>query len=124
MPDPQPARILIADDEPTILELLRTVLTLWSYEVEVCADGQRALARGREGGFAILLFDHHMPLLTGLDALRQLRAGKCRTPAVLMSGHLSDEAVRGASALDGVEVLPKPFTLASLKEAIDRALAR
>jgi two-component system, sensor histidine kinase len=123
MPEPTPARILVADDEPTILELLRTVLSLWSYEVELCADGETALARAAEGRFALVLFDHQMPLLTGLDALKRLRAADQRVPAVLMSGHFSEDIVRESRALPGLVLLPKPFTLAALREALDRAIA-
>lgn len=121
MTEPKPARILVADDEPTILELLRTVLAIWSYEVEACADGESALARASEGRFAVLLFDYQMPALTGLEALRRLRAANRQVPAVLMSGHLSDPLVTECRSLPGVQLLPKPFTLAALREALDRA---
>jgi CheY-like chemotaxis protein len=121
MPGSQPARILVADDEPTILELIRTVLSLWSYEVEVCPDGDTALSRALEGGFALLLIDHLMPRMTGFEALQKIRAAKQMLPVILMSGHLPDEIARKARKLGGVELLPKPFTLAALREALDRA---
>jgi len=121
MTEPKPARILVADDENAILELLRTVLGIWSYEVEVCADGETALARAIEGRFALLLVDYQMPRMTGLEVLRRLRAADRPTPVVLMSGHLSDPVVKETKSLPGVQLLPKPFTLAALREAIDRA---
>lgn len=122
MTEPKPARILVADDEPSIVELLRTVLGLWSYDVEPCSDGESALGRAKAERFALLVLDYQMPGLTGLEALRRLRADQNRTPAVLMSGHFSDSVVKDARSLTGVELLPKPFTLAALREAIDRAL--
>jgi CheY-like chemotaxis protein len=121
MTEPKPARILVADDESTILELLRTVLTIWTYEVEVCPDGEAALVRASEGQFALLLIDYQMPKKTGLEVLRRLRAANNRTPVVLMSGHLSEPVVKESKSLPGVQLLPKPFTLAALREAIDRA---
>jgi len=122
MTEPKPARILIADDEPAIVELLRTVLSLWSYAVEICADGESALQRAEEDRFALLLLDYQMPRLTGLEVLRRLRSAKRRIPAVLMSGHLSDAVALECKGLEGVEILPKPFTLAALREALNRAL--
>jgi len=123
MTEPKPARILVADDEPTILELLRTVLSIWSFEVELCADGDAALARAIEGRFDLLLFDHQMPLVSGLGALQRLRAANRRIPAVLMSGHFSEDIVRDSRKVDGIVLLPKPFTLTALREAIDQALS-
>jgi len=122
MTEPKAARILVADDEPAIVELLRTVLTLWSYAVEICADGESALARTGDDRFALLLLDFQMPRLTGLEVLRRLRAENRRTPAVLMSGHLSDAVAEECRRLKGVQLLPKPFTLAALREALNRAL--
>jgi len=121
MTEPKAARILIADDEPTILELLRTVLSIWSFEIEVCGDGESALARASEGRFALLLIDYQMPRLTGLEVLRRLRAAKRQTPAILMSGHLSEPIVQESRGLPGVQLLPKPFTIAALREALNRA---
>jgi CheY-like chemotaxis protein len=122
MTEPKPARILVADDEATILELLRTVLSIWSYEVDLCPDGEIALTRAIEGRYALILLDYQMPQLTGLEVLRRLRAAKKTTPAVLMSGHLSESLTRESRGIAGVELLPKPFTLAALREAMDRAM--
>jgi len=122
MTEPKPARILVADDEPAIVELLRTVLSLWSYAVEICADGESALARAGEDRFALLLLDCQMPRLTGLEVLRRLRAADRPIPAVLMSGHFSDAVTEECRRLTGVQLLPKPFTLAALREAVHRAL--
>ena len=124
MTEPRPARILVADDEPTIVELLRTVLSIWSYEVEVCGDGESALARASDGRFALLLIDHQMPLVTGLEVLKRLRSANRRTPAILMSGHLADPLVNECEALPGVQLLSKPFTLVALREVLDRAKGR
>jgi|SRR6185295_917114 len=122
MPGPDPARILVADDEPAILELIRTVLSLWGYEVEGCPDGDAALSRALDGGFALILIDHQMPRMTGFEVLQKLRAAKRKLPAILMSGHLPDEIARKSRKLGGVELLPKPFTLAALREALTREL--
>jgi|SRR6185369_8439321 CheY-like chemotaxis protein len=121
MTEPKPARLLVADDESTILELLRTVLSIWSIEVEVCGDGVTALARASEGRFAALLMDYQMPRMTGLEVIRRLRAMGKETPVVLMSGHLSEPVVKETKGIPGVQLLPKPFTLASLREALNRA---
>jgi CheY-like chemotaxis protein len=123
MPDPEPGRILVADDEPAILELLQTVFSLWGYSVEARLDGTSALDRALQGGFALLVVDYQMPGLTGLEMLRALRAKDPRTPAILMSGYFSEAIERDARSVAGLRLLPKPFTLDALRETIRQAIA-
>lgn len=121
MPEPGPVRILVADDEAAILELVQTVLSLWGFQAELRPDGDSALARALEGGFGLLLLDYQMPGKTGLEVLRALRAAGRNVPAILMSGYLSDPVVKECEALAGLRLLAKPFTLAALRDAITRA---
>lgn len=122
MPDPAPVRILVADDEPAILELVQTVLSLWGYAVELRPDGDAALARALQGGIGLLLIDHQMPAMTGLDVLKRLRAANRPVPAILMSGYLPDALVTECGSLASVRLLPKPFTLQALRDAVTGAL--
>lgn len=122
MPETGPVRVLIADDEAAILELVQTVLALWGFQVELRPDGDSALARALEGGFGLLLLDYQMPGKTGLEVLRALRAAGRNVPAILMSGYLSDPVVKECESLPGLRLLSKPFTLAALRDAITRAM--
>ena len=91
-------RVLIADDSETILLLLRTRLEMEGYEVITAADGVEvieAVARGPAPD--ILLLDAMMPRVSGVDALRQLRADGVDTPALIVSAH-QDEMDAGAPA--------------------------
>ena len=115
---PEKVRILVAEDDPAIAELLQTVLSLWGYAVETRPDGESALARALQGGFAALLIDYQMPLLTGLDLLRRLREADHPVPAILMSGYLVETLARDCASVPGVRILPKPFTLVALQEAL------
>lgn len=122
MAGPQPPRILVADDEPAILKLIETILSLEGHRVVSCPDGATALARALKGGFDLLLIDYNMPGLTGFETLKKLRAAKQRLPAILMSGNFPEEIARKSRDLENLALLPKPFTLAGLRGAITRAL--
>jgi DNA-binding response OmpR family regulator len=89
-------RVLIADDSETILLLLRTRLEMEGYEVVTAADGVEVL-EAMEAGPApdILLLDAMMPRKSGIDALRELRAGGVDTPVLIVSAH-QDEMDAGA----------------------------
>jgi len=122
MPGPQPARILVADDEPAILKLVEKILSLEGHRTVSCPDGATVLARALKGNFDLLLIDYHMPGLTGFETVKKLRAAKHKLPAILMSGNLPDEIARKSRELERLELLPKPFTLAALRAAMTRSL--
>jgi DNA-binding response OmpR family regulator len=84
------ARILVADDSATILLLMRTRLEMEGHEVDTAADGQEVMETlRREGGPKpdLLLLDAMMPRISGIDALRELRAAGMDTPALIVSAH-------------------------------------
>jgi len=90
------ARVLIADDSETILLLLRTRLEMEGYEVVTAEDGVEVIEALQNGPPPdILLLDAMMPRKSGIDALRELRAGGIDTPVLIVSAH-QDEMDAGA----------------------------
>jgi CheY-like chemotaxis protein len=84
-----PATILVADDEPTIVGLLADVLVLEGYRVLTAHDGREALAALERERPDLLVTDHRMPHLTGVDVIARLHADSARAiPAILMSSAL------------------------------------
>jgi len=83
------ARILLADDSETILLLLRTRLEMEGHEVDAAIDGQEVVEKvaAAPDPHDILLLDAMMPRKSGIDALRELRAGGVDTPALIVSAH-------------------------------------
>lgn len=86
------ARILIADDSETILLLLRTRLEMEGHEIETATDGQEVVdaVRGAATPPDLLLLDAMMPRKSGIEALRELRADRIETPALIVSAHTTD----------------------------------
>lgn len=108
-------RVLVADDEAPIRDVVRLTLELEGHAVECVADGELAVERARTGEFDVVLLDLTMPGHGGVEALRTIREGRPTMGAVLMSGY--DE-----SQLAHDEVfLAKPFTIDALLEALARA---
>ena len=65
-------KILIADDEPHVLRVLKMSLEKEGYEVDVCANGMEALARVEQQAPDILITDIQMPLMTGEELCRHI----------------------------------------------------
>ena len=115
--------ILIVDDEPPILDLVRFTLEDADVRVVEASDGVEALAVARREKPDLILLDVHMPRLDGLEACRQIRREPdlARTPIVMLTaaGQEADRA-RGREA-GADEYLTKPFSplaLLALVEAL------
>lgn len=116
-----PLTCLVADDEPQIGHLLRDALAQIGYVADVVQDGESASRRLADKEYSLLISDVMMPLKTGIELVRDLRARGRETPVVLMSSFLSDEALTACSKLEHLAFLQKPFSLSDLRRAIERA---
>lgn len=116
-------KILIADDDGTLLQQLRTALEGRHYLVETAGDGDEAMRKLLEGSFDLVILDIMMPGLDGLSVLRESRSEGVRTPMLMLSAKGdTDDRVRGLD-LGADDYLAKPFSLNELFARI-RALLR
>ena len=67
------SRVLIIDDEPSVLLMCRTILTDAGHQVREAPDGPRGLALARSGGFDAVIVDLMMPHMDGFEVMAQLR---------------------------------------------------
>ena len=119
---PRGCRTLVVDDEPGIRDILAETLEAEGFEVTVAEDGGDALEhfRAAPDAFDLVLMDVSMPVLTGEQALRDLRRLRADVPVILMSGfdQPTDEGPAAPGAAAGS--LAKPFT----RDALLREIAR
>lgn len=115
--------VLCADDEPTIRETVKEMLTLMGYEVLTAADGEEAvtLFRRYADRISFLVLDIIMPQRSGIEALRDIRQIRPQIRALLISGYRFEEPTQEAVSWGGVATLAKPFSFEQFAEAI-RAL--
>jgi CheY-like chemotaxis protein len=115
-------RILLAEDEEPLREILTEALRDEGFEVIAAADGREALELFHaRGPFDLVLLDEEMPRMTGRQLLAQLRESGSRIAALLFSGHLDLSAAEQARLGVG-PVLRKPLALADLGPAIRKAI--
>ncbi len=116
------ARILVADDEPDILESVVYALEREGFEVETAVTGPEALDAARAGNYEILLLDVMMPEMSGLDVCRVVRA-ESDVPIILLTAKDAEiDRVLGLE-LGADDYVTKPFSLAELVSRV-RALQR
>ena len=114
------ARLLVVDDEPSILELLSVSLRFAGFEVATATNGVDALNTARALGPDLLVLDVMMPGLDGFEVARQLRSTGDRTPVVFLTARdATEDRVRGLT-IGGDDYVTKPF---SLEEVVARVRA-
>ena len=117
-------RILVVEDEPGIALGLRNDLTLEGYAVEVAADGETGLERGRAGGFDLILLDVMLPRKDGFAVCRELRRAGVKSPVILLTARAQEaEKVLGLE-LGADDYVTKPFSPLELCARIKAVLRR
>ena len=116
--------ILIADDDRDFRESLGEVLTRRGYCTRLAADGCEAVEIVQNhAGLHLVILDVHMPRLSGLEALTQIRQLIAATlPCILMSAQLDESIVRQAEELNTSSLLAKPFTLRDVTGTVEQIL--
>ena len=123
-PDSQtaaPVRILIAEDDAEMLELLSRVLREEGFRVLTASDGHQALARIEEGDFDLVLSDVRMPGPDGMEVLRRAMASRLHQPVILMTAFGSISSAVEAMRAGAFHYLTKPFNLDDLLEIVNGA---
>lgn len=122
-PVPRPARVLVADDEPTITALISQILSYCGFEVVQARGGVEVLTLARAEKVDLILLDVMMPDLDGRDACRALKMDVelKRIPIVLFSS--ADEGSVQWREAGADAFLPKPFSMQSLPDFVRGMLA-
>ena len=110
-------RLLIIDDEPTILEVL-TEFFGSRYDVVATGDPAKAMLMAIQRPFDVILLDINMPGMTGLELAAAIRAQGGRAPLLFMTGYPSRDHVEETSRLGAVACLAKPTDLLELDRLV------
>lgn len=118
--------LLIADDDRDFRESLSEVFTRRGYTTRLAADGCEAVEIVQSTGVLhLVLLDVHMPRLSGIEALEQIRQEvEVTLPCILMSAKFDEQIVQQAEQLDTASMLSKPFTLRDLTGTVEKILQR
>ena len=113
------AHIVIADDEDDVREFLLRAVRRYAPEAEVTAvgNGAAALEVMRQRGCDLLITDHRMPLMTGLELLQAVRTVQPLLPVVIISADVTAETAAveaGATAF-----LYKPLTIIQIRQIVE-----
>jgi len=113
-------RILFADDEASLQELMRIELPRLGHEATVCPDGRTALAALERTSFDCVIVDLDMPGVGGLEVITRVRETSPDTEAVIITGKSSIESAIAAVRQGVFDYLTKPCKLADIQAVLER----
>jgi PAS domain S-box-containing protein len=113
-------QILLIDDEPLVRTLLREVLERVGHTVTEASNGQEGVRCFRENNFDLVITDHGMPVMNGLDTAFRIKKQKTATPVILITGWQTetDATFQKPSSID--EFITKPFDLEELIKLVEK----
>jgi DNA-binding NtrC family response regulator len=120
----QRARILVVDDELSVLLTLAANLELAGFEVREAGSGEQALELIQQESFDLILSDVCMPGISGVELHRELKRLLPEVPVVLMTAFAQEEELSEALRTGVFTVLPKPFEIGHVVQTLRRAYRR
>jgi len=116
------AKILIVDDDPDILIVIRRLLETDGHEGVTAENGMRALELVKLDTFDLIISDLRMPSMDGIALLREIKALKPSLPVILVTAYASIETASESVKLGASAYLFKPFKVKELLDAVKHAL--
>jgi len=119
------SRILLADDDPQLLETVADGLTQLGAEVIRADSGAELIEQlANEGPFDLIITDVAMPWMSGLEAIHSARSVGLRTPVIIMTALPGERIAAQTGMLGGhAALLRKPFTLSELESVVTTSLS-
>ncbi|HWD24281.1 MAG TPA: response regulator transcription factor [Acidimicrobiales bacterium] len=109
-----PGRVLVVDDEPSIVDAVSTVLRYEGYDVTEAGSGRKALQLIQDGQFDLVILDVMLPDLDGFEVTRRMRGDGIDVPVLFLTAKSDvNDLVTGLGA-GGDDYVAKPFSLAEV----------
>jgi response regulator RpfG family c-di-GMP phosphodiesterase len=118
-------RLLVADDDPNVRDLLVSILSDAGYSVREAENGERALESFRAEPCDVVVTDLQMPGISGIEVLQALKKHSPSTEVILITGHASLETTLMALRSGAYDLLTKPFEdIDALPRVVERAIEK
>lgn len=120
----QDRRVLVVDDEPHIIKLIKKVLKTMDIDVQGFSDPCKAIEAFRKNPSPVVITDLSMPVMSGLELLAKIREVSPASNTVIVTGHGEKELAVEALRLGASDFLEKPIQMDKLKTSVENLLRR
>lgn len=117
-------KILVVDDEPSVLESFKMILGIKDYNVETFSGGPAALEKMEKGKYDIAFCDLKLPDMDGIEILKRLKAIDTDLEVIIVTAYATESSHANAITLGALEYLRKPFLMEEIYELVERGLRR
>ena len=117
--------VLVVDDDRMIRDVARQMLNALGYEVVCAANGLDGLKyyKAHKDEVDIVILDFKMPVMDGRECFRELKAFDPEVKVILSSDNVPDDFMAELRGAKSADLLPKPYTVSELSEAVARVLS-
>jgi DNA-binding response OmpR family regulator len=117
-----PQRILVVDEDRDLRQLYTEALAVPGYEIDVAADGASGWEALQAKPYHLLITEHDLPKVTGIELVRKLRAAHMAVPVVMAAGRMPTAELARNPSLRLAATLAKPFSLDALRDTVKKIL--
>jgi CheY-like chemotaxis protein len=119
------ANVLVVDDEPTILKLFESILAETELNVTTASGGQEALDKIEAGDFNLVVIDKNMPVIDGMEVIRQTKASRPEIEFIVITAYASYESAVESLRLGAFDYIEKPLSdLKLVREKIAKGIEK
>jgi DNA-binding NtrC family response regulator len=115
-------RILVIDDEPSVVDAVRLILNDSGYDAVVAMTGRDGIEEGKRARFDVTITDLRLPDMSGFEVLQWFRREDPQGRVIIITSHSTPEVIQKARDGGAVDVLPKPFSPNELIQLVNHAL--
>ncbi|OGC04592.1 hypothetical protein A3H38_02870 [candidate division WOR-1 bacterium RIFCSPLOWO2_02_FULL_46_20] len=117
-------KIMVVDDEPSVLESFKQILMIKDYEVELFPDGPTAIANLKKEQFDLAFVDYKLPGMDGLEVLKKIKEIDSTIEVCIVTAYATESSHANAITLGALEYLRKPFLMEEIYELVERGLRK
>lgn len=121
MKESQPSRVLIVDDDPAVVEVLKDFFTEAGYTTDTALTGRDALTLIQQTRPEVVLLDIRMPDIDGVEVLGRIRAAHPEIPVIMITGNDDLALARNTLKMGAFDYVAKPFDFGYLAQAVATA---
>ena len=120
----QDVKVLVIDDEPSVLESFKMILKIKDYDVDTFADGPSALKEMKKDKYDVAFIDLKLPVMGGIEILKNLKEIDPGLEVIIVTAYATESSHANAITLGALEYLRKPFLMEEIYELVERALRK
>jgi len=116
-------KLLLIEDEPSVISLIQRSLSISGHEITVAMDGRSGLEMASQHNFDMIILDLMLPVINGMEVCRKIRKSGSATPILMLTALGTTENIVSGLDAGADDYMTKPFKLAELEARI-RTLTR